>query len=124
VDRGASHHLGLIESRKRPSVTVFGNHFLSTHVDNDIGFPGGNERFAPTGQRSTRLREASHSEGIFVNAASRKLCENILTNGVLRRNLLRVLKTVPLALADRQEKARILSSDPPKLPTLWESIRD
>ena len=59
-----------------------------------------------------------------MKAAARKLCEIILTNGLLRRKLPRVLKKVPLALADRQEKARILSSDPSKLPTLWESIRD
>src|SRR3989442_11871143 len=43
---------------------------------------------------------------------------------LLRRNLPCVLETVPLTVADRQEKARNLSGARPELPTLSESIRD
>ena len=46
------------------------------------------------------------------------------TDALLRRNLPCVPETVPLTLAHRQEKTGTLSTHPPELFTLSESIRD
>jgi hypothetical protein len=51
-----------------------------------------------------------------VKATVPRAVRKCLTNALLRCNLPYVLERLPLALADRQKKARILSSDPPDRP--------